>query len=115
MVGASGNLYCGLHEFEDVGFLIHYLRPDDLFLDIGANVGTYTVMAAGVTGSSVLAFEPIPTTYARLLSNLRVNSLNSRVVALNIGLGAESGCLVFLLILIQKIMYYKLTCRMREK
>ena len=95
MVGATGNLYCGLHEFEDMGFVLHFLRPDDLFLDIGANVGTYTVLAAGVTGSSVISFEPIPTSHARLLSNLRVNSLNSRVVALNIGLGAESGCLDF--------------------
>ena len=95
MVGATGNLYCGLHEFEDMGFVLHFLRPDDLFLDIGANVGTYTVLAAGVTGSSVMSFEPIPTSHARLLSNLGVNSLNSRVVALNIGLGAESGCLDF--------------------
>ncbi len=95
MVGATGNLYCGLHEFEEMGFVLHFLRPDDLFLDIGANVGTYTLLAAGVTGSRVLAFEPIPMTHARFLRNLRVNSLNSRVVALNIGLGAESGCLVF--------------------
>ena len=95
MVGATGNFYCGLHEFEDMGFVLHFLRRDDLFLDIGANVGTYTVLAAGVTGSSVMAFEPIPTTHARLLSNLQVNSLNASVVALNIGLGAESGYLVF--------------------
>jgi FkbM family methyltransferase len=78
-----------------MGFVLHFLRSDDLFLDIGANVGTYTVLAAGVTGASVLAFEPIPATYARLLSNLQVNSLNPRVVALNIGIGAESGCLDF--------------------
>ncbi len=45
MVGATGNLYCGLHEFDDMGFVLHFLRPDDLFLDIGANVGTYTVLA----------------------------------------------------------------------
>lgn len=95
MVGATGNLYCGLHEFEDMAFVLHFLRPDDLFLDIGANVGTYAVLAAGVTGASVLAFEPIPATHVRLLSNLQVNSLGSQVVALNIGLGAESGCLVF--------------------
>jgi len=95
MVGATGNLYCGLHEFEDMGFVLHFLRSDDLFLDIGANVGTYTVLAAGVAGSSVLAFEPIQTTHMRLMRNVQVNSLHSRVVALNIGLGAESGSLIF--------------------
>ena len=53
MVGATGNLYCGLHEIEDMEFVLHFLRSDDIFLDIGANVGTYTVLAAGVAGSSV--------------------------------------------------------------
>ena len=43
MTGATGNLYCGLHEFEDMSFLLHFLREEDLFIDIGANVGSYTV------------------------------------------------------------------------
>ena len=33
--GATGNLYCGLMEFEDMGFLLHFLRPEDLFVDAG--------------------------------------------------------------------------------
>jgi hypothetical protein len=33
MVGASGNHYFGLHEFEDMGFLLHFLREDDLWGD----------------------------------------------------------------------------------
>ncbi|MEY4270962.1 MAG: hypothetical protein RLZZ58_2178, partial [Pseudomonadota bacterium] len=40
MAGATGNLYFGLHEFADMGFMLHLLRADDFFLDIGANVGT---------------------------------------------------------------------------
>src|SRR5438874_2610827 len=43
MTGATGNLYCGLHEFFDMALVLHFLRPGDLFLDIGANVGAYTV------------------------------------------------------------------------
>src|SRR4051794_13217694 len=55
MTGATGNIYTGLHEFPDMMFLLHFLRPGDLFLDIGANVGTYTVLASGVCrASSVL-------------------------------------------------------------
>ena len=53
MIGATGNLFCGLHEIEDMGFVLHFLRSDDIFLDVGVNVGTYTVLAAGVAGSSV--------------------------------------------------------------
>src|SRR5436305_696190 len=44
MSGATGNLYCGLHEFNDMGFLLHFLRREDLFVDIGANIGSYTVL-----------------------------------------------------------------------
>jgi hypothetical protein len=39
MTGATGNIYCGLHEFVEMGFVLHLLRPNDLFLDVGANMG----------------------------------------------------------------------------
>jgi hypothetical protein len=42
MAGATGNIYTGLHESADMMFLLHFLRRGDLFLDIGANVGSYT-------------------------------------------------------------------------
>ena len=32
MTGATGNIYCGLHEFADMGFVLHLLRPGDLAL-----------------------------------------------------------------------------------
>ena len=30
--GLTGNIYTGLHEFSDMAFLLHVLRPDDLFI-----------------------------------------------------------------------------------
>ena len=48
MTGATGNFYVGLHEFADMMLPLHFLREGDLFLDIGANVGSYTVLASGV-------------------------------------------------------------------
>ena len=95
MVGATGNFYCGLHEFNDMGFSLHFLRPDELFLDIGANVGTYTVLAAGVAGAKVVSFEPIPATYGRLVDNVNINNLSTLVDLRNIGLGASAGTLEF--------------------
>src|SRR5262245_48181443 len=47
MTGATGNIYVGLHEFPEMSFVLHFLRPSDLFVDIGANIGSYTVLAAG--------------------------------------------------------------------
>src|SRR5580658_9889738 len=43
MTGATGNIYTGLLEFEDMAFVLHVLRKGDLFADIGANIGVYTV------------------------------------------------------------------------
>lgn len=52
MTGATGNWYCGLQEYEDMSFVLHALRPGDLFVDVGANIGSYSILAAG--GSSFL-------------------------------------------------------------
>lgn len=95
MVGATGNHYFGLHEFQDMGFLLHFLRCDDLFVDIGANVGSYTVLAAAVRQARVVAVEPIPPTFRRLLDNINVNALSQQVRAFNIGVGASEGRLRF--------------------
>jgi FkbM family methyltransferase len=95
MTGATGNIYCGLQEFEDMGLVLHALRPGDLFVDVGTNVGSYTVLAAGVCGASVIAFEPIPSTFGHLLDNIRLNNLESLVIAKNMGLGASPGDLRF--------------------
>lgn len=78
---------CTLWDFEEMVFLTHLLRPDDLFLDIGANVGGYTVLASAVAGARSLAFEPVPTTHEALLRNIRANGIDDRVRAMQIGIG----------------------------
>src|SRR4051812_3701990 len=57
MTGATGNIYVGLHEFTDMMFVLHFLRRGELFLDVGANVGTYAVLASGVCKANTWAFE----------------------------------------------------------
>lgn len=95
MTGATGNIYTGLHEFEDMAFLLHVLRPEDLFVDVGANVGSYTVLAGAAVGARCLSVEPLPSTYEHLLDNIYLNRMTDRVRALNIGLGPEEGTLRF--------------------
>ncbi len=95
MTGATGNWYCGLHEYRDMGFVLHCLRPGDLFLDIGANVGSYTVLAAGAVGASVVAVEPIPSTFVSLENNVALNRLGSRVNCHRVGLSDKTGTLRF--------------------
>jgi FkbM family methyltransferase len=95
MTGATGNLYCGLHEFTDMGFVLHFLRKDDLFIDIGANIGSYTVLAGGHIGAKVISIEPVPQTFAHLQRNIAINQMNNNVRAYNIALGSEKGELSF--------------------
>ena len=87
--GATGNLYCGLMEYYDMGFLLHFLRSTDLFIDVGANIGAYTVLASGEIGANTISIEPIPSTYKILTDNILINRIQDKVQALNIGLGNE--------------------------
>ncbi|MFZ2449496.1 MAG: FkbM family methyltransferase [Methylovulum miyakonense] len=93
--GLTGNIYTGLHEFPDMGFLLHILRANDLFIDVGANVGSYTILACAVKGARGYAFEPVPTTYKRLIENIRINHLEDSVKCLSIGIGFEQGVIEF--------------------
>ena len=54
------------------------LGTGDVLYDIGANVGTYSLMA-GARGSLVYAFEPLPVNYAELVANVHLNNLNGKV------------------------------------
>ena len=38
-------------------FLFHFLTKEDIFLDIGANVGTYTILASGEIGAKTVSVE----------------------------------------------------------
>jgi FkbM family methyltransferase len=91
MTGATGNIYVGLHEFTDMGFLLHFLRPGDFFVDIGANVGSYTLLASGVVGANTMSFEPVPSTFRHLVDNVRANHLDALVTCQNLGLGDTNG------------------------
>lgn len=93
--GLTGNIYTGLHEFVDMAFLLHVLRAEDLFVDIGANVGSYTILACSAVGSRGIAFEPVPNTYKRLIENMRLNYLDEKVKCINKCVGAQPGSTSF--------------------
>lgn len=95
MNGATGNIYCGLHEFVEMSFLLHLLRPGDLFLDIGANVGSYTILASKVCGANSIAFEPDPIAVRALRRNIALNKIEDRVTVEQAALGAQNGEIAF--------------------
>jgi FkbM family methyltransferase len=95
MTGATGNYYCGLHDFADMAFLLHFLRPEDLFIDAGANIGSYTVLASAHCGAETFSFEPVPDTFNNLLDNIAINHIGSVVHTHNLALGAANGAVHF--------------------
>jgi FkbM family methyltransferase len=91
MTSATSIYYTGLTDYYDKSFIAHVLREDDLFVDVGANVGTYVVLAAGVAGARCVAVEPVPASFATLEENVRLNGLEARVELHNVGVAAEAG------------------------
>lgn len=81
-----------LPEADERRLLMPLIRPDIRFVDVGANVGTYSLWVAGLAGPSaqILALEPDPRTYAKLRFNIEANR-STAVIALNLGAGDHRG------------------------
>lgn len=93
--GLVGNIYYELMDYEDSMFLMEYLKPDDIFIDVGANLGHYTMLASGVCRSKTIAIEPIASTLVKLKKNIELNNLQEKVTLLNIGIGDKNEILNF--------------------
>lgn len=90
-VGMTANMYTGLFDFPDMAYLLHVLREEDLFVDVGAYAGCYTLLACKCAGSRGLAIEPLQETYSKLVDNVRLNGIEDRVTFHNCALGARAG------------------------
>jgi FkbM family methyltransferase len=55
--------------------LVSHIKPGFRFIDIGANVGAYSLFVAALAGSAaqILAIEPQPDIFDRLVANMRLN------------------------------------------
>jgi FkbM family methyltransferase len=74
---AGAVIYFGYPDWNEMLFLRQILRPGDGFLDIGANIGVYSVFASTfvMPGGTILAVEPEPRNAERLVENFRLNGL----------------------------------------
>lgn len=68
-------------------FYISRLKPGDIAVDCGANVGKYTSLMAG-QGAEVYAFEPNPYAFQALLQN---NGQNKKIHCINKGVSDQNG------------------------
>ncbi len=87
---------CGLVAAElhtrELEFLLRQVRPGDVVVDVGANVGLYTVFLAHAVGPSghVYAFEPEPRNFDLLCQNVALNRLN-QVTTVNRAVSDRTG------------------------
>jgi len=70
--GASMVLYANPPDLPEMLVWRHELRDGGLYVDVGANVGTYSLWAAE-RGAEVIALEPAPDTFALLRENIALN------------------------------------------
>lgn len=68
------------YEDREAGLCLRYLNPERDVIDVGANVGFYTVLCAkNTTRGRVLAVEPTPEALGRLRRNIRLNRVADQV------------------------------------
>tara|TARA_B100000287_G_scaffold391131_1_gene402565 strand:- start:906 stop:1817 length:912 start_codon:yes stop_codon:yes gene_type:complete len=93
MIGDScmiSNCYFVLDDYEELLFILNYLKGSDTFIDVGANHGNYTLIASGIVGSKTISIEPVETTFKRLKMNIELNKLNN-VVLKQVGISNNNG------------------------
>lgn len=87
----------GQWEPHETKALLDLIRPGDTVVDVGANLGWYSVQFARRTGCDgrVLSFEPEPGNFALLLENLTLNKVADGVVARQLALLNRKGMVEF--------------------
>jgi FkbM family methyltransferase len=86
----------GILDRHVLGFMQCALHAGDLFVDVGANLGLFSVIGSDIVGpsGSVLAFEPDPDNTALLRKNLLLNTCkNVRVYEMALGASRRRGIL----------------------
>lgn len=79
------------YELEMLRDMAARLQPDDLVLDVGANIGNHTLYLASVVGCKVHAFEPNRHLCDALAQSIELNGQDHRVTVHQVGVSASKG------------------------
>ncbi|MEJ7797212.1 MAG: FkbM family methyltransferase [Solirubrobacteraceae bacterium] len=63
----------GAYDHNNMSFLRILLAPGLTFWDVGANIGSYTLIASQVSDATIVAFEPHPAMFEQLRANVELN------------------------------------------
>lgn len=87
-----GDMFLSAYEPDEVAVLERYLKPGDVFVDVGANIGYLTAVGASLVGpdGAVHSFEPVPEYFSRLES-LRAANPQYAITVNAMALGEREG------------------------
>jgi FkbM family methyltransferase len=83
----------GAYDFNNMSLFAECLLDGGTFLDIGANIGPYTLLLSENERVEVVSFEPNPSAFAKLKANVELNQ-RSNVTLVNAALSSADGELV---------------------
>ena len=71
--------FSGLPDYWEMRFMLDYLRPGDRVIDVGANIGLYSLLAAAAVGASgqIEAFEPADRPANHFQESIDLNGLKN--------------------------------------
>lgn len=86
--------YPQLYDHHEIAFLKEGLGPGDVFLDVGAHIGLYTLVCSKIVGNrgTILSIEADPDNYEKLCIHLRINDIRN-VKAINVGVSDKKQTL----------------------
>lgn len=77
--GGRGVFLTGIDYEPELKYLKKFIGPNSVFIDVGANAGVYSMVAAKIVGNNgtVLSVEPFPEMSARLIKNAELNNFTN--------------------------------------
>ena len=76
------------YEKERMSYLVNYIKKSNVFIDIGAHIGFYSILTSNYF-KQVYSYEPNFRNYQKLLKNIKQNKLERKIRAFNYGLGEK--------------------------
>jgi FkbM family methyltransferase len=84
----------GLYDFNNMSLVKFLLEKGGTFFDVGANIGSYSLVASEQAPALVVAFEPHPATFGLLADNISLNHRNNTMLV-HAAVGESDGyCLL---------------------
>lgn len=89
-------VYKKLPEYYEMNYIYNNLSENDVFIDIGANIGAVTLLGSSKVGNrgKVYSFEPDINVYPRLVENIKLNNCNN-VTLINSAVSDKNSSIMF--------------------